>query len=217
MLEQYKNIFCIHSLDDSTAFLSPFKNIIPEAYSSITSNKDSLKVATTMLASLEAKSLIIFLGHGYSRGLYSPQFESSEKSIFLDMENGNEYFSGHDILLLSCKSAEYIRHLTTFNNAIGFGNIISSAKESSAEAEYTGHFRNLTEKDIENFNKAYLNAISNSVDLLVKGTSTFKELPIKISFFINQEINKVLKDKGKANRIEVARLLYEFRNEIEIR
>ena len=43
----------------------------------------------------------------------------------------------------------------------------------------------------------------------------FKDVNKYIAFFINKCIVNVLKDKTNENRIELARLLFEFRDEIK--
>lgn len=214
MREMYTSIFCVHSLDDSTGFLDAFKDVLPDHYTVIEANDDSLEEALEKLKALKPTSLIIFLGHGHSRCIYSPESGSYEKKIFVDVKAANELFRGHDLILLSCKSADFINSLSTYNMAIGFGNIISSVAESGAEAEYTGRFRDLTDEDIQYFNRAYVSAISKCVKLLMEKLISFKELAKQISFYINQEIIVVLKQKDKSNRVELARLLFEFRNEL---
>ena len=51
------------------------------------------------------------------------------KNIFLDATGGNHYLEGHDVVLLSCRSNEFIKKIHTASSLIGFGNIISSIQE----------------------------------------------------------------------------------------
>lgn len=214
MLEPYKSICCIHSLDQSTKFLESFKDIVPDSYIVIDTSEDSLQNVIEKVKSLEPISLILFLGHGHSRGIYCPVLEGLEKRIFIDIKMGEEMFRNHDLILLSCKSADFIQSLSSYNGAIGFGNIISSPEESSAEAEYTGKYRDLAEDDIHYFNNSYVNAIAKCFKFLIQGNILFREMPDYISFYINKEINLILRQKNKANKTEVATLLFEFRNDM---
>lgn len=214
MPELYQQVSCIHSLDESTSFLTAFKDVLLGTYMVMDCNDESLTSAIEKVKSLTPKSLFIFLGHGYSRGIYSPQSIEYEKRIFIGSDSGAAYFAGHDVILLSCKSSEFLSSFQGYNSAIGFGNIISSGEESAAEAEYTGHFRDLTAEDIAYFNTCYVTAVAAAVKLLLENRIAFKDLKSCISFNINRYINEVLKNKKKANRVELARLLFDFRNEM---
>ncbi len=98
---------------------------------------------------------------------------------------------------------------------IGFGNILSSMEELSIEAENaTGIYRNLNEKDFENFNSSYINAIICSINLFLSNKINFEQIYQYIEFFINKDILSVLKNKEKDNRLEVSKLLFEFKNEM---
>jgi hypothetical protein len=214
MLEAYNDILCIHSLDTSTDFLCVLKEIIPN-YHAIEADDGSLKTVLEKLKSLKPMSLVLFLGHGDSRGIHAPTENPPDKAVLLDVAAGEILFDQHDLILLSCRSAEFIGNMSTYNRAIGFGNIISSLGESSAEAEVTGRFRDLQQEDIDYFNYTYVTAIAKSIKLLLGGVIAFREVAGYITFCLNKEINTLLRQKNKANKIEVSRLLFEFRNELE--
>lgn len=215
MSSGYKNIVLIHSIDDSTAFLNCFKELAPDGYLLVEPNDESIHNVIEKVKSIQPLSLIIFLGHGHSFGLSSPKSETYKERIIINAVIGNNIFNKHDVLLLSCKSAEFIKHLNTYNSIIGFGNIISSLKEVTDEADYvTGKFRDLSADDIDYFNQSYVKAIMTSLTLLINMKITFGGLPQWISYFINKEINLVLRQRDKHNRIEIATLLFEFRNEM---
>src|SRR5690606_7093609 len=98
---------------------------------------------------------------------------------------------------------------------IGFGNIISSKDEVKIDAENNNNiFRILKQDDIDVFNSMYCNAVIRSLLLFKNDTIMFNNIPQYIEYYINKDINKILRQKDKKNRIKVARLLFEFRNEM---
>ena len=160
-------------------------------------------------------STLVFLGHGHSSGLYSPESNNFAKKIIIDVKLGDEIFKNKDIILLSCNSNQYIRKIKKFNKIIGFGNILSSMTEVSIEAEYsTGNYRNINDVDIDFFNRTYTEAIIHVLKELMEDKITFEDIPKSIEFYINIEINKTLLNKSLKNRIEISQLLFEFRNEM---
>lgn len=210
----YKKICIVHALDDSTEFLSSIGNLVPEEYIIAEPEDEAIKELLDYLKLLEQTSLIIFLGHGHSSGLYCSHAHIAGRRTMVNGTVGNNIFKNHDVLLLSCKSSEFIQQLTTCRSIIGFGNILSSLEEVENEERNVGKSRVLSEADISSFNHYYVDAIIKSLDLLIKNKINFKSLPKWISYFINKSINIVLREKEKDNRKDVARLLFDFRNEI---
>lgn len=129
MMNRY-NILIVHALDETTQFLLPFKNEFPEFYLEIKANHDN--DILNKISQTPENSIIVFLGHGHSIGLYPP---NDRNNIFIDKDKGNELFTNKNILLLSCNSNQFIEKLKTYKHIIGFGNILSSMKEVNIEAE----------------------------------------------------------------------------------
>lgn len=210
----YKKICIVHALDDSTAFLRDIRNLKPESYVVVGPENEDIDDLMEVLKSIEQSSLIIFLGHGHSSGLYCSDIERHGKRTMINAVVGNIVFKNHDVLLLSCNSNEFIQHLQTPRSVIGFGNILSSFFEVENEGRNAGEQRDLSSDDIDYFNSCYVEAVSKSLDLLINNKITFRALPKWIAYFINKSINFVLRNRDKDNRREVARLLFDFRNEI---
>lgn len=204
-MTENNNFLIIHSLDNTTKFLLPFQENFPYSYIALENNDERSKYDITNKISLqEEDSTIVFLGHGTTLGLFAP-----EENLFIDRGIGDSIFSNKNILLLSCKSNQFIKTLNTYKQAIGFGNIRSSKEEIPYEDKCK-----LTEDDIERFNNTYVNAIIKSLEILLAGKISFSELPKRIEFYINKEINDILLDKDKKNRRELSKLLFEFKNEM---
>lgn len=208
-------LYFIHALDKTTSFLTVFREHFEESFYIIEPNETSVKNSIKYVQEIPENSTIVFLGHGHSTGLYTPESEEFSKEIFINSDIGNQIFTRQRVLLLSCNSNQYIRRLNSFEYIVGFGNILSSMKEVSIEAENeTGIYRDLLENDINFFNSAYCYAIINALQNYNRGAYQFNELPTLIEFYINQKINETLLKKDIENRVEIARLLFEFRNEI---
>lgn len=205
----------IYSYDETTAFLDIFRKNFNKNFYVILPNKESVKKSIEFISKIPNNDIIVFLGHGRSTGLYTPQNKYFEKEIFIDQANGHILFKNKKVILLSCNSDQFIRRLNSYQSIIGFGNILSSMDEVIIEAEtLTGKFRPVEKEDIDFFNISYCEAIIKALKLVNDNLFEFKEIPKLIEFFINQIINKLLSDKANNNRKEIAKLFYEFRNEM---
>lgn len=208
-------LFIFHAIDETTKFLEVFQNNFPDNYYQIDSTSTSIEKNIDLMKFAPENSTLIFLGHGHSTGLYSPESINFEKKIIIDVKQGDEIFKNKNILLLSCNSNQYIRKISGFNNIIGFGNIISSMVEVSIEAEHsTGVYRNVNNFDIDFFNKSYVESVIYALKKLKENKSSFEDIPKIIELYINKGINKTLLNKNLKNRIEISKLLFEFRNEM---
>uniref|UniRef100_UPI004048FFB0 hypothetical protein n=1 Tax=Fulvivirga sp. TaxID=1931237 RepID=UPI004048FFB0 len=212
-MNNYDKILILHALDQSTNFLSVYEAEFKDYYFSFNSEQASINRAKNLLGELESKSLIIYLGHGSSSGLYEPDDSHSYEKYFLDATWGNHFFDEHDIFLLSCKSNDYIKKIYKSNSSIGFGNIISSKSELDNYNENNCPSIPLLESDIDRFNKIYVNASIKVVKKLVNNEIYFFDVPKYLRFMINSNINQLLLDKKNSNRLHFSRLLFDFRNE----
>ena len=205
-------ILIVHALDESTEFLSVFKEAFEEHYFAITSNeREEIDKVHSKIKELNEDDIFIFLGHGTSYGLFAPS--STDIKIF-DKNSADEMFESKNIVLLSCKSSDFIGELSTYKRIIGFADIPSSMNEINAERNIVGNQRNVNEEDIKRYNKCYTNSIIKALKLLFNNKITFSELAKYIEFFLNKGIISILEDKGKENQKDLAELLFEFRNEI---
>ena len=212
-MHNYKDILILHPVYAYTKFLEPFKDNFEANYYGF--NSDTVQNAKIKLGDLEPKSLIVFIGHGSSRGLYEPDEQHIYEKYFLDVIWGNHYFEDHDVILLCCRSNEFMKKINKASCLIGFGNIISSKRELDIHNEEIKIKKKLSEKEIDFFNSQFVNSVIKTIKLLENGKIVFKDVNKYIAFFINKCIVNVLKDKTNENRIELARLLFEFRDEIK--
>ncbi len=213
-MNNYNGILILHAVDNSTMFLNGFKKEFSDYYFSFDSTKESILKAKNLLGDLNPKSLIIYLGHGSSSGLFEPDENHLYENYFLDITWGNHYFEEHDVLLLSCKSNDFISKVYTPNFSLGFGNIISSEEELKIHNKKNDIKKNLSVEEINTFNRIYIEISMKIIKYLINNITSFDNIPKYFSFLINQEINNILLNKENENRVELSRILFEFRNEI---
>lgn len=213
-MNDYKEILMLHAVDNSTLFLKTFEKEFSDYYVSFDSTKESVLMAKNKLGDLTPKSLIIFLGHGSSFGLYEPDETHKYEKLFLDVNWGNHYLEDHDVLLLSCRSSEYLNKIYQSNFSLGFGNIISSEEELRIHNKKNDITKKLSVNEINSFNEIYIKISIKIIRTLIDHVISFDKIYKYFNFLINQEINTILLDKKNENRVELSRMLFEFRNEI---
>lgn len=210
------SIHIIHALDSTTGFLSVFKKYFNNHYFTIEPTIESLNESLSFFERLPEECVVVFLGHGHSTGLYSPQSDLFKKELFINVEKANKFFNKRIVILLTCNSNQFIEKITNYKYIIGFGNILSSMQEVISEGDVsTGIFRNLSKEDLEFFNDSYCYALVKALKKFELGLYNYGDIPKLIEYFINQSIIETLLKKEICNRVEIAKLLYEFRNEMK--
>lgn len=205
------DILIVHALDETTQFLLPFKEEFPEFYWEVKVDSSNIQDTLNKITQKSENSIIVFLGHGHSNGLYAP---NNRDNIIIDKDIANKIFTNKNVLLLSCNSNQFIEKLETYKQIIGFGDILSSMEEVRIRSEFEVNKRDIDDEDIKWFNNIYIQSIIKSLKHLLKGQIEFNEVAKYIEFYINKEINKILRNKTVINRKERARLLFEFKNDM---
>jgi hypothetical protein len=208
MMSKY-DILIVHALDETTQFLLPFKEEFPEFYWEVKADSN-IQHTLNEISQKSENSIIVFLGHGHSTGLYAP---NDKDNIIINKDIANEIFTNKNILLLSCNSNQFIEKLETYKHIIGFGDILSSIEEVRIRSEYEANIC-ISDEDIKWFNNTYIQSIIKTLRHLLKAKIEFSEVSKYIEFYINKEINIILRDKTIINRKERAKLLFEFKNEM---
>lgn len=208
MMSKY-DILIVHALDETTQFLLPLKEKFPEFYWEVKADSN-IQHTLNKISQKSENSIIVFLGHGHSTGLYAP---NDKDNIIINKDIANEIFANKNILLLSCNSNQFIEKLNTYRHIIGFGDILSSMEEVRIRSEYEVNIC-ISDEDIKWFNNTYIQSIIKTLRHLLKAKIEFSEVSKYIEFYINKEINRILRDKTIINRKERAKLLFEFKNEM---
>lgn len=193
-------------------FLEPIRSIFGNDSILVQPSAESHSLVLEQLSKLSERSLIIFLGHGSSEILKGASFSGYEQENFIDNQQAKYLFSNHDVFLLSCNSSDFLKTFSSYNSSIGFGNILSSMEEVEVERRFRDI--NIDTEDIEIFKFAFVNAVQSVLIILNENKINFSELSIFIRYYINKEINKILLCKENPNRTEIAKLLFEFRDEM---
>ena len=116
----------INPSDPSTKFLN---GIIEIAKKTITCEidkaiPDSYNKTLQLIDSAPKSKTILFLGHGFSEGLYGGCYVADGKQVLLRKDKGEVIFKDKKAILFCCRSSEFILTFReTFEVAIGFGNI----------------------------------------------------------------------------------------------
>ncbi|WP_185212829.1 hypothetical protein [Sphingobacterium mizutaii] len=214
-MNNYKIIKIYHAIDPTTMFLKPLEHL-GESYSPF--DQDTPNYFIQDVKNFDENSLIIFAGHGFSDGLYRPSDvrRDDENYLMMDAIQANICFKDHDVILLACRSEQFIRKLSTFNKIIGFGNIISSQDEIVTYNSKNSEKIIMSDEDLDIFNQSYTDSFCKVISLVQSHRIDFLEIPLYINYFINKKINSILKNKGLNNRREIARQLFRFRNEMRL-
>lgn len=212
---EYNTIRVYHAYDNSTLFLTKLSEL---GQNYIQFDEANPNFFVDDIKNYDDKSLIIFAGHGFSDGLYQPCEHRDEEVEYLLMnaEIANFCFQHHDVILLSCRSNQFIKKLGTYSNIIGFGNILSSMEEIELFNKDANSKIHMSQEDVIMFNAIYTSAILKTVELLQSYKIPFDKTVIYIRYFVNQDINQILLDDKISNKREIARQLFKFRNEIVI-
>jgi hypothetical protein len=212
------DFYIIHALDETTSFLEVFKAEFPQNYHVFLPTETSKKEILELLNHTPDNSLILFLGHGHSTGLYGPESLDFPQNIFIDSESGNILFKEKKVILLSCNSNQFVTRLNTQKEILGFGNILSSMEQLRNEVENgtRDNYGTLSQEDIDYFNAIYCTAIIKAIkETIPKSVNTLKDITKKIEFLINKELNFLLKNKQITK--EFATLLFNFRNDMVLK
>ncbi|UPQ77081.1 hypothetical protein [Chryseobacterium nepalense] len=212
------DFYIIHALDETTSFLEVFKSEFPQNYHVFLPAEISKKEILELLKSIPDNSLILFLGHGHSTGLYGPEGIDFPQNIFIDSESGNVLFKEKKVILLSCNSNQFVTRLNTHKEILGFGNILSSMEQLRNEVENGArdNYGTLSKEDIDYFNAIYCTAIIKAIkETIPTSIYTLKSIKKIIEFFINKELNFLLKNKQITK--EFASLLFSFRNDMVLK
>lgn len=213
------SVVCIFPKDDSTDFLIPIyeslENISDfKGFRIDTTNESGQRELFSFLSNnRDGKSLMFFLGHGASNCLYGSPDSDNKKVKLFDKDNIN-ILSNHPIICLACNSNDFLKG--NHPNYIGFGNIPSDFMEVEAIRNYEdSQFLNWAEeKDIVTFRKSIVEVFVRTIK-----TTHCDKLSNFFSFLkllINKMIATLLMERNTSHYREIADILYEFADEMEL-
>jgi len=181
-------MFVILPYDPSTKFLKEITKNIQHLISGKVDDCMPENHGNTIdnIISQENSKTILFLGHGYSGGIYGGCYVAGTAQPLLRMNDGVEILKEKKIILLSCRSEEYIATIESAITAgLGFGNIITSKSDLLTQKEKK-KFRDITAINI--FRSALLDVFSKSMIEACENNYTFLELYLGLKLRINKKI-----------------------------
>lgn len=211
-------VICIYPFDKSTTFLLPIYKVLSsvskfKGLAFDTTNENCKKIIYSEIESSTENDLIIFLGHGCSLGLYGSPKNGELELIF---DNKNSLLNNKKLLLLSCRSSEFMESL--ISHSIGFGNIPTDYQEI-CEDEIIGcsNFSfSINQTMIEQYKKSLVQSMCKTIQYINWESFCLNNLYNLIKLFINKEIQAVLENYQISERRFIADMLYDLKTNMRL-
>lgn len=176
----------IYPSDPSTEFLQEIINNTNELVSKKINKvlPNDFKKTLHEIKTSDGVTTILFLGHGFSGGLYGGCHNPQYRTPFVSTINGIHTFESKKIILLACRSSEYIDSLEeTYHSAIGFGNIVTSQQDLKTKSEIFRY-----SNSINIFRSDLLDLFSKSLNEAIKMEYTFLQFYNGLKLRMNKYI-----------------------------
>lgn len=203
----------IYPTDPSTKFLKEIVLRITELIGSDINNAmpDEYSETLNFLESKEDSETILFLGHGYSKGLYGGCYVTEGRQVLINQEVANVIFKNKKVILFACRSSELIANMNeTFNVAIGFGNI-KTEKEDLLNQKEKKKYRD--HNCLRIFRESLVRMFSNSITESIINEHNFKQFHNALKLRINKSICH-FSLSNEPNNILAGELMFELKKEI---
>lgn len=204
----------VYPHDPSTLFL---KEIVEKIKPFITSEVDRAMPdaydKTISFINSHQKATLIFLGHGFSEGLYGGCYVADGKQILITKDIAIKSFRNRKVILLCCRSSEFIIKIeNTFEVAIGFGNIKTSKEDLTSKADKE-KFKDY--KILELFRKNLVDLFANSIVEATRSNYSFYQFYKGLKLRMNKAICNYSLSKD-LNENLAGQLLFELKREMLI-
>lgn len=218
-------IFFIHPIDKTTDFLSGITNFLFSKYKDyidlyrLEDNRDSIAKCLELINSCDIDTLIVFLGHGSSNCLCGARIGTASVEHFFIAEEGLAIFRGKNILLLSCRSEEYLNCYSDelgLRFSIGFGDIPTESEEIEHLQRISAEYDNITEHILNEFKEHIVNVIKLSLADIIDNKLTALDLYNRIKLRINKKISIILLENRNEKNRKIALLLYGLKTESKL-
>lgn len=194
-MQTFKTVI-IFPEDDSVEFLRPIVDYSLSVFQDITlfvpANNRYLEIDDDV-------ELVIFLGHGTSSTLFGSLLDNGEKSIFLDVVNASRLFADLSVMLLSCKSMDFIKNIkrnVQLTSFLGFGDMPTDWKHIEYIRESNSEFLDgFEETHLEFYKGVLVNAFINGIRLF-HINNTFRAMYLGMHQVINAALSEVIIEKN---------------------
>lgn len=203
----------IYPSDPSTQFLKEIVHKIKVLISTEINEAKPNEYPETVefLRSKSVSETVLFLGHGFSNGLYGGCYVAAGRQVLFNREIANELFRDKKVVLFACRSSELIESMKeTFNVAIGFGNIKTAKEDLQDKREkkkYSDH------NSLRIFRERLVILFSNSITESIMKEYNFKQFYNSLKLRINKNIC-LLSLSHEPNERLAGELMFELKRDI---
>jgi hypothetical protein len=156
-------------------------------------------------------STFLFLGHGYSDGLYGGCYVIHGREILVKKDVALKLFNGRRIILFCCRSSEFLSKVEgSFQVAIGFGNIKTSKEDLLTKADKEKY---RDPESIRLFREKLVTIFTNALIETITMKYSFYQFYNSLKLRINKMICKFSLSKNP-NEILAGELMFELRKEM---
>lgn len=198
---------CIFPKDETTDFLLPlYDKLCSLGFKGLhVDTNDNIEL---VLEAIGKAKVVVFLGHGTSYSLMGTPFNGDKTNI---INNDNiAILKDKKLFLLSCRSAEFCESYNLYP-AIGFGMMPTGLEDVHSMIDDDVNFPSLDQQDIDVYNKALINVVSNAFN--ISSMDNMEHLYNKIKLYANIEITNCLLQRNTTMFREVADLIQDMKNE----
>ena len=205
----------IYPTDPTTKFLSDIvdaakKNILCEVDRV---KPDFYKTTLELIDSIPQSRTLLFLGHGFSEGLYGGCYVADGRLVLLRKDQGENIFKNKKVIFFCCRSSEFISSFEdTFEVAIGFGDI-KTTKADLILAKDKKKYRD--NNSIKIFRENLIILFTNSFLESCRMNYTFLQYYNSLKLRINKCICKFSLSKDPDERL-AGELMFELKKEMII-
>ncbi|RWY47477.1 hypothetical protein [Mucilaginibacter gilvus] len=215
-MQAYKTVL-IFPIDDSVEFLRPIVDFLLKTFENIIQFEPAYGKYLEIDDEIQ---LVIFIGHGTSSVLCGNLLQDGEKYKFLDIINASVLFADLSIMLLSCRSIDFIknvRHNVALKSFLGFGDMPTDwnhiAYLRDLDSEYLKGFE---EEHLEYYKNILVKAFINGLTLYSINYN-FRAMYLGMQQVINAAMSEVIIDMhwDKSIKNYLVDLLLELKTDMK--
>ena len=214
-------IHIIHPKDESTDFLDSITEYI-EKYTSVEINLLRLQtkkdhfIFFELIQSINDDELILFFGHGTSKGLSGSVTKDFEQREFIT-EKQLKIFENKNIVILSCRSNQYLNSYfkeCNLKSAIGFPNLITDYEEIEYHDD-PKRVENLKQEDIDIFRKMIVDIIKFSLEDYINHNLSIQQLYNRIKLRINKKVINLYFETPNRGKLPLGKILNDMASDLK--
>lgn len=210
------NIYIIHPVDETTDFLEEITNHLAETTKvrlTIYRVKDiqEHKAIFETINEIPETCPILFLGHGNSDSLSGARRTASDYGSLI-YQDQIDCFKDRHLLLLSCRSAEYLQ---TFGRkagikaGIGFPNLVTHKEDLLYSQNYERE-KQITEYEISLFRQIIVDTIMYSLEDFVNDSLSFFQLYKRIQMRVHRQLIKYYSNSVNNGNFQLGKMMNDM-------